>query len=253
MGPHGLVIGATGSGKSELLRTLVLGLAVTHSSETLNFVLVDFKGGATFSRLDDLPHTSAVITNLADKLPLVDRMKDAIDGELNRRQELLRDAGNYANLKDYEKARENGAPLKPMPSLFVVVDEFSELLTAKPDFIDLFIAIGRIGRSLGVHLLLASQRLEEGDCAAWTPTCRTGSACVRSPRSSPGWCSACRTPTSCHHNLEMATSRSTPPRCCDSRRPTSPDRHWIWTPLQMEQAEADLLRASLDRRSLRPL
>jgi S-DNA-T family DNA segregation ATPase FtsK/SpoIIIE len=162
MGPHGLLIGATGSGKSELLRTLVLGLAVTHSSETLNFVLVDFKGGATFSRLEDLPHTSAVITNLADELSLVDRMKDAIEGELNRRQELLRDAGNYANLKDYEKDREGGAPLKPMPSLFVVVDEFSELLTAKPDFIDLFIAIGRIGRSLGVHLLLASQRLEEG-------------------------------------------------------------------------------------------
>jgi DNA segregation ATPase FtsK/SpoIIIE, S-DNA-T family len=162
MGPHGLLIGATGSGKSELLRTLVLGLAVTHSSETLNFVLVDFKGGATFSRLEDLPHTSAVITNLADELSLVDRMKDAIEGELNRRQELLRDAGNYANLKDYEKDRENGAPLKPMPSLFVVVDEFSELLSAKPDFIDLFIAIGRIGRSLGVHLLLASQRLEEG-------------------------------------------------------------------------------------------
>ncbi|HSV66255.1 MAG TPA: type VII secretion protein EccCa [Mycobacteriales bacterium] len=162
MGPHGLVIGATGSGKSELLRTLVLGLAVTHSSENLNLVLVDFKGGATFSRLDDLPHTSAVITNLSDDLSLVDRMRDAIEGELNRRQELLRDAGNYANLKDYERARENGAPLKPLPSLFVVVDEFSELLTAKPDFIDLFIAIGRIGRSLGVHLLLASQRLEEG-------------------------------------------------------------------------------------------
>ena len=162
MGPHGLVVGATGSGKSELLRSLVLGLAVTHSCETLNFVLVDFKGGATFARLEDLPHTSAVITNLADDLALVDRMKDAIDGELNRRQELLRDAGNYANVKDYERARENGATLPPLPSLFVVVDEFSELLSAKPDFIDLFIMIGRIGRSLGVHLLLASQRLEEG-------------------------------------------------------------------------------------------
>ncbi|HVQ93667.1 MAG TPA: type VII secretion protein EccCa [Mycobacteriales bacterium] len=162
MGPHGLVIGATGSGKSELLRTLVLGLAVTHSSDALNFVLVDFKGGATFARLEDLPHTSAVITNLADDLSQVDRMRDAIDGELNRRQELLRDAGNYASLRDYQRARENGAPLAAVPSLFVVVDEFSELLTAKPDFIDLFITIGRIGRSLGVHLLLASQRLEEG-------------------------------------------------------------------------------------------
>ncbi|HEY3715201.1 MAG TPA: type VII secretion protein EccCa [Jatrophihabitantaceae bacterium] len=162
MGPHGLVIGATGSGKSELLRTLVLGLAMTHSSQALNFVLVDFKGGATFASLDVLPHTSAVITNLADELILVDRMKDALAGEMNRRQEMLREAGNYSSLKDYERAREQGAPLEPMPSLFVVVDEFSELLSAKPDFIDLFVMIGRLGRSLGVHLLLASQRLEEG-------------------------------------------------------------------------------------------
>jgi S-DNA-T family DNA segregation ATPase FtsK/SpoIIIE len=162
MGPHGLLIGATGSGKSELLRTLVLALAATHSSETLNFVLIDFKGGATFSSLDRLPHTAAVITNLADELPLVDRMVDAIDGELVRRQELLRKAGNYASLRDYEKARVGGVALPPLPSLLVVCDEFSELLSAKPDFIDLFVQIGRLGRSLGVHLLLASQRLEEG-------------------------------------------------------------------------------------------
>jgi S-DNA-T family DNA segregation ATPase FtsK/SpoIIIE len=162
MGPHGLLIGATGSGKSELLRTLVLGLAATHSSEALNFVLVDFKGGATFSSLDRLPHTAAVITNLADELPLVDRMVDAINGELIRRQELLRRAGNFASLRDYEKARAGGAGLAPLPSLLIVCDEFSELLSAKPDFIDLFVQIGRVGRSLGVHLLLASQRLEEG-------------------------------------------------------------------------------------------
>ena len=162
MGPHGLLIGATGSGKSELLRTLVMALAATHSSETLNFVLIDFKGGATFSSLDRLPHTAAVITNLADELVLVDRMVDAIDGEMIRRQELLRKAGNYASLRDYEKARAGGAALPPLPSLLVICDEFSELLSAKPDFIDLFVQIGRLGRSLGVHLLLASQRLEEG-------------------------------------------------------------------------------------------
>ncbi len=162
MGPHGLLIGATGSGKSELLRTLVLGLAMTHSPEILNFILVDFKGGATFTRLDELPHTSAVITNLAEELTLVDRMQDAISGEVNRRQELLRTAGNYASLRDYDAARASGAELEPLPTLFVVVDEFSELLSAKPDFIDLFVMIGRVGRSLGVHLLLASQRLEEG-------------------------------------------------------------------------------------------
>ncbi|MFF5854974.1 type VII secretion protein EccCa [Streptomyces sp. NPDC012751] len=162
MGPHGLCVGATGSGKSELLRTLVLGLAVTHSSETLNFVLADFKGGATFAGMAQMPHVAAVITNLADDLTLVDRMGDSIRGELNRRQELLRDAGNYANIHDYEKARAAGAPLQPIPSLVLVIDEFSELLTAKPDFIEMFVQIGRIGRSLGVHLLLASQRLEEG-------------------------------------------------------------------------------------------
>jgi DNA segregation ATPase FtsK/SpoIIIE, S-DNA-T family len=161
MGPHGLIIGATGSGKSELLRTLVLGLALTHPSDELNFVLVDFKGGATFLGLDRLTHVSAVITNLADELPLVDRMRDALHGELVRRQELLRSAGNYASLRDYAKAREK-AGLAPVPTLFVVIDEFSELLSARPEFIDLFVMIGRLGRSLGVHLLLASQRLEEG-------------------------------------------------------------------------------------------
>lgn len=162
MGPHGLCVGATGSGKSELLRTLVLGLAVTHSSETLNFVLADFKGGATFAGMSQMPHVAAVITNLADDLTLVDRMGDSIRGELNRRQEMLRDAGNYANIHDYEKARAAGSPLQPIPSLVLVIDEFSELLTAMPDFIEMFVQIGRIGRSLGVHLLLASQRLEEG-------------------------------------------------------------------------------------------
>jgi ESX secretion system protein EccC len=162
MGPHGLVIGATGSGKSELLRTLVLGLALTHPSDVLNFVLVDFKGGATFLGLDRLTHVSAVITNLADELPLVDRMRDALNGEMVRRQELLRSSGNYASLRDYTRAREQGADLPSVPTLFVVIDEFSELLSARAEFIDLFVMIGRLGRSLGVHLLLASQRLEEG-------------------------------------------------------------------------------------------
>jgi S-DNA-T family DNA segregation ATPase FtsK/SpoIIIE len=162
MGPHGLVIGATGSGKSELLRTLVTGLAVMHSSEKLNLALIDFKGGATFAGMTELPHTCAVITNLSDDLALVDRMADAINGEVLRRQELLHSSGNYASVRDYERAREGGANLNPLPSLLVIIDEFSELLSSRPEFIDLFVTIGRLGRSLGIHLLLASQRLEEG-------------------------------------------------------------------------------------------
>jgi S-DNA-T family DNA segregation ATPase FtsK/SpoIIIE len=125
-------------------------------------VLVDFKGGATFAGMSDMPHVSAVITNLAQELTLVDRMQDALSGEMVRRQELLRSAGNFASIRDYEKARVGGDDLEPLPSLFIVVDEFSEMLSAKPEFIDLFVAIGRLGRSLGLHLLLASQRLEEG-------------------------------------------------------------------------------------------
>jgi DNA segregation ATPase FtsK/SpoIIIE, S-DNA-T family len=162
MGPHGVLIGATGSGKSELLRTLVLAMAITHSSETLNFVLVDFKGGATFLGLDKLPHISALITNLADEVQLVARMQESLQGELVRRQELLRRAGNFSSVQEYEKARAQGAPLDPLPTLFVVVDEFSELLSAHREFLDVFVMIGRLGRSLAVHLLLASQRIDDG-------------------------------------------------------------------------------------------
>lgn len=162
MGPHGLCVGSTGSGKSEFLRTLTLSLVATHPPEALNLVLVDFKGGATFPGFGRLHHVAAVITNLADEDHLVTRMRDALTGELTRRQELLRTAGPFAGVAEYDAARAEGAALPPLPALLVVVDEFSELLTAHPDFVDLFVAIGRVGRSLGVHLLLASQRLEEG-------------------------------------------------------------------------------------------
>lgn len=162
IGPHGLCVGATGSGKSELLRTLVLGMITIHPPDVLNFVLVDFKGGATFLGLERSRHVAAVITNLAGEAHLVARMSDALAGEVHRRQELLRSAGNFVNVADYARARSHDPRLSPLPALFVVVDEFSELLAQHPDFVELFAAIGRLGRSLGIHLLLASQRLDEG-------------------------------------------------------------------------------------------
>lgn len=162
MGPHGLCIGATGSGKSEFLRTLILGLIAAHPPEELNLALIDFKGGATFLGFERLAHVSAVITNLADEAYLVSRMRDALSGEVHRRQTALRAAGNLGNIAEYRRARLAGADLPVLPVLFIVIDEFSELLTQHPDFAELFLAIGRLGRSLGIHLLLASQRLDEG-------------------------------------------------------------------------------------------
>ncbi len=161
VGPHGLVVGATGSGKSELLRTMVLGAAATHMPALLNFVLIDFKGGATFADMSGLPHTSALITNLQDDVVMVERMRDALTSELNRRQSLFSAAGHATSISDYAERLASRPDLPALPSLVIVVDEFTELLTQQPDSIDLFVQIGRLGRSLGIHLLLATQRLDE--------------------------------------------------------------------------------------------
>ncbi|MFJ5291054.1 type VII secretion protein EccCb [Streptomyces sp. NPDC088348] len=162
MGPHGLCVGATGSGKSELLRTLVLALVTSHPPEDLAMVLVDYKGGATFAPFEGLPHVAGVITNLENQAGLVERVHTSLAGEVKRRQQVLKDAGNIADIGHYAALREQRPGLEPLPHLFVVIDEFGELITAKPDFIDLFLSIGRIGRSIGVHLLLSSQRIEGG-------------------------------------------------------------------------------------------
>ncbi|MBT1676147.1 type VII secretion protein EccCa [Curtobacterium aurantiacum] len=162
MGPHGICIGATGSGKSEMLRTLVLGLAVSHPPEDLAMILVDYKGGAAFAPFARLPHVAGLIDNLADDPQLTRRARASIAGEVRRRQEMLRDAGAAPSITHYRELRTRRPDLPPMPHLVLVIDEFGELLTAEPEFVDLLLMIGRIGRSIGVHLLLSSQRIEAG-------------------------------------------------------------------------------------------
>ena len=172
MGPHGMLVGATGSGKSELLRSLTAAMAARHDPALVNMLLIDFKGGAAFAELASLPHVAGLVTNLADDLSLVDRMQLALSGELARRQEALRLAGNLGSITDYQAARARGEPLEPLPYLLVVIDEFGELLAAKPDFLDTFLTVARLGRSLGVHLLLATQRLDEGRIRGLEPHLR---------------------------------------------------------------------------------
>jgi DNA segregation ATPase FtsK/SpoIIIE, S-DNA-T family len=162
MGPHGICIGATGSGKSEFLRTLVLSLAARHSPEDLAMILVDYKGGAAFNPLQPLPHLAGLIDNLEGEAGLIERARASINGEIVRRQQQLRDLGGYKSVTEYREARAANPSLPPMPHLLLVIDEFGELLTAEPEFIDLLLTIGRIGRSIGVHMLLSSQRIEGG-------------------------------------------------------------------------------------------
>jgi DNA segregation ATPase FtsK/SpoIIIE, S-DNA-T family len=162
MGPHGLCVGATGSGKSELLRTLILSLTATHPPEDLSLVLVDYKGGAAFAPFAPLPHVAGIIDNLAEDTQLTERARASINGEVVRRQELLKAAGSVPSVGHYRELRRTRPELPALPHLLVVIDEFGELLTADPDFVDLLLTIGRIGRSIGVHLLLSSQRIEPG-------------------------------------------------------------------------------------------
>lgn len=162
MGPHGICVGATGSGKSEMLRTLLLALALGHPPEDLSMILVDFKGGAAFAPFQGLPHVAGLIDNLADDPQLTTRARASLQGEVVRRQQMLKDADSSPSITHYRELRKTRTELPAMPHLFVVIDEFGELLTAEPEFIDLFLQIGRIGRSIGIHLLLSSQRIEAG-------------------------------------------------------------------------------------------
>jgi S-DNA-T family DNA segregation ATPase FtsK/SpoIIIE len=150
-GPHALMAGTTGAGKSELLRSLVVGLASASSPDHLTFVLIDYKGGSTFDACARLPHVVGVVTDLDDHL--ANRALRSLHAEIRRREQLLRAAGT----PDLVSYRRTGAG-EVLPRLVVVIDEFAALVTEQPDFLHALVGIAQRGRSLGVHLILATQR-----------------------------------------------------------------------------------------------
>jgi S-DNA-T family DNA segregation ATPase FtsK/SpoIIIE len=164
MGPHGLLLGANGSGKAGFMRTIVLGLMATHSPTDVNFMLVEHIGGAAFRDFENAPHVSALIPELQFRPDLLGRLPEALEGELSRRMAVLNSAG-AKNFREYRQMRDSGDQRchEPLPALFVVIDAFTRTLEEQPDFAGVLVRIGRLGRSLGVHLLLASYRLMHGD------------------------------------------------------------------------------------------
>ena len=154
-GPHGLVAGTTGSGKSELLQTYILSVATSFHPYEVGFVIIDFKGGGMVNQFKDLPHLMGAITNIDGKE--INRSLRFIKAELNKRQRLFAEAG-VNHIDKYIKKYKSGEVVIPLPHLVLIVDEFAELKAEQPDFMQELISAARIGRSLGVHLILATQK-----------------------------------------------------------------------------------------------
>ncbi|MDO4176410.1 MAG: type VII secretion protein EssC, partial [Bacillota bacterium] len=154
-GPHGLVAGTTGSGKSEILQTYVLAMATLFHPYEVGFVIIDFKGGGMANQFDGLPHMMGTITNIDGRE--IERSLKSIKAELRKRQEYFSEAG-VNHIDKYIKKYKEGEVRNPLPHLIIIVDEFAELKADQPEFMKELISAARIGRSLGVHLILATQK-----------------------------------------------------------------------------------------------
>ncbi|MFJ9705803.1 FtsK/SpoIIIE domain-containing protein [Streptomyces sp. NPDC101234] len=154
-GPHGLIAGTTGSGKSELLRTILASLAVANTPDNMNFLLVDYKGGSAFRDCVRLPHTVGMITDLAPHL--AERALTSLAAELRRREHILASV-MAKDIEDYQDLARRDPDRAPLPRLLIVVDEFASLVRDLPEFLTGLVRVGQQGRSLGIHLLLATQR-----------------------------------------------------------------------------------------------
>lgn len=154
-GPHGLVAGTTGSGKSETLQTYILSLAINYSPDDVGFLLVDFKGGGMANLFTDLPHTVGQISNLSGGQ--IRRSMISIKSENLRRQRVLGEHG-VNNINAYTRLLKNNEATVPMPHLFIIIDEFAEMKREEPEFMSELISVAQVGRSLGVHLILATQK-----------------------------------------------------------------------------------------------
>ena len=224
MGPHGICIGATGSGKSEMLRTLITALALSHPPEDLSMVLVDYKGGAAFAPFSGLPHVAGIIDNLADDPQLTERARASIDGEVVRRQELLRDAGSAVDQPLPRAATASGRSCRRCRTCSS--SSTSSASCSPPSRTSSTCcspSAGSAGPSACTCCCPASGS-SPASSAAWTPTCRTGSACAPSPRRRARSCWTPRTPSTCRPCPATATSRSTPRSTAASAPATSPGR-----------------------------